>query len=83
MPKDYSFLLNPNQKKRYIAGSYDPKNHRPIYEIEIDVPKHVKNQVSEKQILVGTPENCQWGWDIENNSSWPAYVVIKKDGVLI
>ena len=32
---------------------------------------------------IGTSENCQWDWDIKNNSTWPAFVTIKKDGKLI
>lgn len=81
--KNYSFLLSPGNKTRYIAGSFDVKTRKPCYEIEVNVPTHVRNRVEIQQYLVGSPENCQWGWEINNKSSWPAIVTIKKDGELI
>lgn len=81
--KDYSFLLYPGNKTRHIAGPFDVKNRTPHYGIEIDVPSHVRNQVEVTQFLLGTPENCQWAWDIENKTTWPAFVTIKKDGLKV
>lgn len=78
--KDCSFYLTPGKKTRHIAGPFDIKTHKPIYEIEVSVPNHVRNQVKISQILLGAPENCLWAWDIKNNSTWPAFVIIKKDG---
>jgi|GEM_PF-2329675 len=80
---DYTFELSPGEKKRYIAGAYDPKQMTPQYEIIIDVPNHVKPQVLCEQILVGKPEKCNWGYNLENKSSWSAFVIVKKDGVMI
>jgi hypothetical protein len=78
--KDCSFYLMPGQKTRHIAGSFDIKAAKPIFEIEVSVPTHVRHQVEISQILLGTPEKCLWAWDIKNNSTWPAFVIIKKDG---
>jgi hypothetical protein len=78
--KDYSFCLGPGIKTRYIAGPFDVKTHKPHYELIVSIPTHVRNQVEIKQFLLGTPDNCQWGWDIKNNSTWPASVIAKKDG---
>jgi|WetSurMetagenome_2_1015567.scaffolds.fasta_scaffold106301_3 hypothetical protein len=77
--KDYSFCLSPGIKTRHIAGPFDVKTRKPHYEIIVSVPTHVRNQVEIKQFLLGTPDNCQWGWDIKNGSTWPAFVTIKKD----
>jgi hypothetical protein len=81
--KDYSFILSPGGKTRYIAGPFDAKTHKPHYEIDVSVPTHVRNRVEIQQFFVGPPENYQWGWDIKNRSTWPAFVTIKKDGETI
>ena len=78
--KDYSFCVLPGNKTRHIAGPFDRKDRTPHYEIEIDVPEHVRSQVEVKQFVVGTSENCEWAWDIRNNSTYPVFVTIKKDG---
>jgi len=78
--KDYTFCLMPGAKTRYTAGRFDAVTRTPHYEIEINVPSHVSDQVRVSQFLLGTPENCQWAWDIKNNSTWPAFIIIKKDG---
>ncbi len=77
---DYSFCIMPGKKTRHIAGPFDVKTRKPHYEIDISIPAHVCEQVEINQILLGTPESCQLAWDIKNNSSWPAFVIIKKDG---
>ena len=81
--KDYTLCLMPGTKTRYAAGPFDVKTRAPHYEIEINVPSHVRNQVEVNQFLLGTPENCQWAWDIKNDSSYPAFIYIKKDGQMI
>ena len=81
--KDYSFSLAPGGKTRYIAGAIDYEKRTPHYDIDISVPQHVRDQVEVKQFLLGSPQNCQLGWDIHNKSSWPALVVVRKDGVLL
>jgi hypothetical protein len=78
--QDYTFRLDPGDKTRYVAGPYDPKTRSPHYTIEIDVPKHIRGQVEYKQFLVGTEGKREWGWDIKNNSSWLAFIIIRKDG---
>jgi hypothetical protein len=83
MSDDYTFVLSPGMKTRYSAGSYDVNLRSPNYNIELSVPKHVQAQVEVKQFLLGTPENCMWAWDIHNKSTWPAFVIVKKDGELI
>ena len=81
--RDYSFILWTNQKTRHIAGTFDYEKKEPHYEIEISIPAHVRDQVEVNQILIGSPQDCQWGWDINNKSSWPAFVIIKRDGFLV
>ena len=81
--KNYTFCLMPGIKTRYAAGPFDVKTRAPQYEIEINVPPHVRNQVEVKQVILGTPENCQWAWDIKNDTSNPAFISIKKDGQMI
>lgn len=80
---EYSFLLGPGKRIRKIAGQYDVKLHKPHYEIEINVLEHVRNQIEINQVLVGDEEYCQWAWDIKNNSTWPAFITIKKDGIIL
>ena len=77
-----TFVLDPGKKKRLFAGTYDVKSRKPQYEIDINVPKHVRNQIEVNQKLIGNEDYCQWAWDIKNNSTWPAFITIKKDGVI-
>ena len=82
-PTDYSFPLGPGGKTRYIAGTYDYEKCKPKYEIEISVPKHVRDQVEVNQFLLGSPQKSQWGWDIHNKSSYLSFIIVKKDGVVV
>lgn len=81
--EDYTFILDSKTNTRYVVGKYNYDTKTPCYEIELSVPQHVKNYVEVKHVLIGSPENCNWGWDISNESSWPVIVKVKKDGVLI
>ena len=81
--KDYTFCLSPGNKTRYAAGPFDINTRKPRYEIEINIPSHVRNQVEVKQFLMGSENNYQWVWNIENKSTWPAFIIIKKDGQMI
>jgi len=81
--KNYTLSLSPREKRRFAAGKYDTENQKPFYEMEINCPKHVRNQVEYDQFLLGTPDNCQWAYKFHNKSSYPVFIIIKKDGVLI
>ncbi len=80
---DYTFELSPRSKTRYNAGPYDPQIHTPRYTIEVLLPEHVKHQLEMKQFLMGKEGSHLWVWDLENKSTWPAFISIKKDGVLV
>jgi len=80
---DCTFCLEPGQKRRYIAGEYSPKEMTPKYEIEVNAVHHVKPQVICEQVLVGNPEKCSWAYDLENKSTWPVFVIVKKDGEML
>lgn len=81
--KDYTFQLNQNSKFRYNAGSYDQESQTPKYKIDVSIPEHVKNQIKIKQFLMGEKGDNLWVWDIENNSTYPAFISIKKDDRLV
>jgi len=81
--KDYTFCLMPGIKMRHIGGPYNVETRKPSYELHVSVPSHVRDQVEVNQVLLGTPENCKWAWDLKNKSRWPAFVTIKKDGQMI
>ena len=80
---DYTFQLAPNQKRRYIAGPYDPKTNSPKYKISINIWQHLIDRVECNQILIGTSEHCNWAYDLNNKTTWPAYISVKKDGQLL
>lgn len=82
-PTEYSFMLPPKTKRRHVAGKYDYEKKEPRYEIEASIPEHVRHQLDVKHVLIGSPQSCQWGWDLDNKSSWPAFVTIKENGILI
>jgi hypothetical protein len=80
---DYTFELQPGGKTRYPAGPYDQGTNSPKYTLEISAPEHVRQQIEVKQSLVGTQSHTTWVWDIRNKSTWPVFVIIRKDGVLV
>ncbi len=80
---DYTFMLEAGQKRRYIAGSYNPKTMLPKYELTINIWNHIKGKVDCDNILLGDKDNCSWACDLHNKSTWPAYIIVKKDGELL
>ena len=80
---DYTFELFPGIKTRHVAGSYDQKKGTPRYTIDAMVPSDAISLISISQFLMGKDGNRIWVWDIKNNSTWPAFIVVKKDGLLM
>ena len=80
---DYTFMLSAGAKFRYNAGAYDRTMNTPHFEMEVSVPSHARNQIQTKQFLMGTEGNYIWVWDVENNSTWPAFLIVRKNGVLV
>ena len=67
-----------------LAPEAEPKEKAtPRYSIEVSAPGHVRHEIHVTQFLMGTEGNYTWVWDIENRSTWPAFIIIKKDGVLL
>jgi hypothetical protein len=80
---DYTFQLPPRGKTRYNAGPYDQTTQSPRYALDVSVPEHVRHEVDVKQFLMGSEGNRLWVWDIENKSTWPAFIIVKKDDILV
>ncbi len=83
MTRDFTFELSPGAKTRHVAGAYDQATSTPKYTIEISAPSHVLDQVEVKQFLIENAGGVNWGWSIQNKSTWPTFVIVKKDGVLM
>jgi len=81
--QDYTFQLASGTSTRHSAGPYDQETNTPRYEIEISMPSHVRHQIKVEQFLMGNEGSRIWVCDIKNNSTWPAFIMIKKDGVLL
>ncbi len=81
--KDYTLCLSPGGKTRYAVGPYDRESQTPRYTIEISIFQHVKHQVAVKQFLLGSGNQYQWAYEIHNKSSYPAFIIIKKDNVIV
>jgi hypothetical protein len=81
---NHTFELGPHSKTRYSAGPYDPTSHSPRYTIEMSTPDdHVQRQVDVEQVLMGTEGNYIWVWVMNNKSTWPVFVSVMKDGMLV
>ena len=80
---EHTFQLNAGMETRYLAGSYNQETHTPRYEIEVILPTHAQHQIEINQFLIGTKGDRTWVWDIKNNSTWQAFIIIKKDGALV
>lgn len=81
--KDYTFILSEKSKIRYNAGSYNDKTKTPEYKIDVLTIKDLKNQIVISQFLMGKEDSYIWVWDLENKSTWPAFVSIMRDGILV
>lgn len=81
---NYTFELSPGRKSRYNAGPYDQDTGLPRYTIDVLAPDDVaKSKIEISQFLMGPEGSRLWVWDIVNKSTWPVFVIIKKDGVLV
>ena len=80
---DYTFVLQPGEKRRYVAGPYDQTTHSPSYEIRFFRFEHVAHQIKEEQILMGGEGRRLWVWNLANESSWQVFVRVEKDGELV
>lgn len=80
---DYTFVLEPGQKTRFSAGTYDDKQRRPRYAIKVSVVPQARNQIEINQFLLKTGDDYSWSWDIKNDSSWPAFFIVTVDGKLL
>ncbi|MDA3871634.1 MAG: hypothetical protein PF551_04695 [Candidatus Marinimicrobia bacterium] len=78
-----SYYIEPGKKIQRVAGPYDIKTHKPQYSIEVNYPSHVKNQVEQKTFIIENSRNYFWAWKVVNNSNWPIFVTVKRDGIVI
>jgi len=81
--KNYSYYIEPGNRMRQVAGPYDVETKKPHYTIQVECPSHVRNQVKQNTFLIGNPDNCSWAWEVLNNSSWPVFVTVKKEGKIL
>lgn len=81
--KDYTFVLNGKRKTRYSAGPYDQASRSPQYAIEVIAPAEISGKVDIRQFLMGPEGGRSWVWEIVNDSTWPVFIAIKKDGELM
>jgi hypothetical protein len=80
---NFSFVVGAKTKIRYAAGPYDKVGRSPHYEISWSIWKNETDNVEAEQFLMGKEGNYTWVWDIKNNSTWPAFITVKCDGVII
>ena len=80
---DYTFRLGPKSKTRYSAGDYNQEDCSPRYELDYSAGPDCNNLIEISQFLMGNEGSRIWVWDIENKSTWPVFIKIKKDGQLI
>ena len=83
MTQDFTLEIPPGAKTRYAAGPYDQATGTPQYTLEVSIPTHIRSQVEVKQFLLQGAGGLTWGWDIRNKSTWPAFIIAKRDGVLL
>lgn len=80
---DYTFILMPGTKTRYVPVELCQEDRDAKYELKIVLPKQLMDLCRCEPILVGDENKHSAGWTIENNASCPAFVLIKKNGELI
>ena len=80
---NYTFQLDPGGKTRYNAGTYDQDAHTPRFRYEVLLPEHEKHRLDAKQFLMGPEGGRIWVWEFENRSTYPAFISIFKDGILV
>jgi hypothetical protein len=81
---NYTFMVAPGEKKRYIAGPYDKERRAPNYSIDVMMTCHAESDVLIKQFILPCGSEYRIGYDVHNTSSnIDAFIRILKDGVLI
>ena len=80
---DYTLQLGPKSKTRYNAGPYNQESQSPRYEIDYSAGPDSYHLIEISQFLMGKEGSRMWVWDIENKSTWPVFIMIKRDGQLI
>jgi hypothetical protein len=82
--KQHSFYLSPKSESRYNAGEYDPKTRTPKCEIDCLCPTpESRNQIEIDEIIMGNEGSYILVWDIKNDSTWPIFFDVKRDGQLV
>ena len=67
---------------RRPAGPYDLESRLPRYDVEVlAVDDHASHQVVIDSEIMGSVGNYTWIWRIMNNSSWPVFITLKKNGI--
>ena len=77
---DYTFCLMPGIKTKW-SGEYDPAVARPSYDIRISAGPDCRELITLSQVLMY--QGTLWVYELKNGSTWPAFVSILKDGVLV
>ena len=81
---NYTFQLDAGVKTRFKVGSYDPISYLPKYDIEVITPhEEAKRKIEINPIIMGMEGSHFLVWEIKNDSAWPVYFNVKKDGVLV
>jgi hypothetical protein len=70
-------------KIRHPAGLYDEKTRTPSYSLEVSTWKDLRDRVKVVDFLMGTENKRIWVYEITNESEWPAFISIKRDGQLL
>lgn len=82
MSDRHKIEIPPGGTFRRAAGPYDLKNKLPRYEVDVlAVDAHASDQVVVDSEIMGRVDNYSWIWKITNNSTWPVFITLKKDGV--
>lgn len=83
MSKEYTLMVDPRRSGRRNAGPYDPKTNTPRYEEAFDAPSpEARRSFHIESKVMGTEGNYLWVWEFRNDSTWPIFLTLKKDGVV-
>ncbi|MDA3140167.1 hypothetical protein [Vibrio metschnikovii] len=80
----FTLQVAPKSQARYNAGSYDPILYMPKYDVEMFTPyQDVQGQVDINRVVMGSKGAHFLVLEIKNNSTWPVFLSVTKDGVLM
>ncbi|SEE90570.1 hypothetical protein SAMN05216510_4467 [Pseudomonas coleopterorum] len=81
---DNQITLLPGSRFRRQAGPYNLDTGRPRYAFQVSArDEQARLQVEDNSQIMGAPGGYFYVWDITNGSTWPVFLTLTVDGMMV